>query len=670
MGLFGLFGQDSQEIEQKAAEKEIVNHVRSKVEQCRAAASRVAHEGIWMTNIAYLLGYDGVSFNSTTRQFQPINRAAAYLKKNRLHVNKILPTIQNRLARLCKNPPKYDVRPESNDTDDKEAARLALQVLSSLWDKLRLDEKRIPLYMWVSQCGHAYVKVCWDPSDGKPMVDPETNEFSHEGEVRADIVSPFEIFPDPMARSFEDALRSWVIQAKVRTLDYFKIHYPEKGEEVKPEEVWLMSAQYEQRINSLNSRGPSQGGMQDQMKNCAIELIKYEAPSKNHPNGRMIIIANGVLLEDKDLPEGEIPFAKFDDIVIGGKYYSESTITHLRPIQDQFNETIRRRAEWTRKLLAGKYKAARGSGIQQEAMNDDNGEVVYFDPVPTSPNGPEAMQIPMIPQWAYNEEDRLDKMFTDISGISEVSKGQMPSASIPAIGMQLLTEQDDTRIGVMTEQHEHAWSRVGMLMLKCAEANWQMPRKLKVAGKALEYTVKEVTGEMIRGNTDVMVIRGSTLPGSKTLKRQEILNTYQQGLLGDPADPKVREKVLSSLEFGDIAELWQDQGLDQAQIKRVIESLERGESVDISEFDNHAAWLQEMNRYRKGDKFKNLDPTVQQLFIGTMEALLSMNMQVNNQMPPPTSPMEQAQMSGEMPMTDPNQPQPMPGQGPAGGPAL
>lgn len=597
-----------------------------------------------MTNIAYLLGYDGIAFNSTTRQFQPVNRASSYLKKNRIHVNKILPTVQNRLARLCKNPPKYDVRPESNSTDDKEAASLSLQVLTAMWDRLTLDKKRLFLYMWVQQCGHAWMKVSWDGSLGNLIDDPITGEKIFEGDVRADVVSPFEIFPDPMAKTDDDVLQSWIIQAKVRKLDYFKTHYPERGHLVKAEDAWLLSAQYEQRINSLNSRGPSQSGMQESMKNSAIEMIKYEARSKDYPNGRMIVCANGVLLEDKELPVGEIPFRKFDDVVVGGKFYSEAIITHLRPVQDQYNETIRRRAEWTRKLLAGKYKAARGSGIAQEALNDESGEVVYYDAVPTAPNGPEAIQVPMIPQWAYTEEDKLTQMINDISGISEVSRGTLPSASIPAIGMQLLTEQDDTRIGVMTEQHEHAWAGVGSLILKYIEKFYVLPRKLKMAGPEMSYLVKEVAGADLRGNTDVIVIRGSTLPGSKTLNRQDILTVFREGLMGDPTDPKVREKVLDLLEFGDIQGIWEDQSLDKNQVKRVIEALEKGIEVNVSEFDNHTVWLLELNKYRKSDKWDSLDPQIQALFLMTMEQCLQ---QVISLQSPPEPP---------MPAQDPGQP--------------
>lgn len=646
--------------------------MRQKIEDSRSSANRIAHEGIWMTNIAYLLGYDGIAFNSITRQFQPVNRGTGSIKKNRIHVNKILPAVQNRLARLCKNPPAYDVMPESNSSDDKEAARLSLQVLEGMWRKLTIDKKRIFLYMWVQQCGHAWMKISWDPTLGKAMPSLEQDEDGkdisngYEGDIRADVVSPFEVFPDPMAKCDDDVLESWLIVAKVRKLDYFKSQYPEKGHLVMEEDAWLLSAQYEQRINSLNSRGPSSSGLSESMKNSAIEMIKYEARSEGYPNGRMIICANGILLDDKELPVGEIPFRKFDDTIIGGKFYSETPITHARPVQDQYNETIRRRAEWTRKLLAGKYRAARGSGLAAESMNDESGEVVYYDPVPGSPKGPEAIEVPMMPEWAYTEENNLNLMLNEIFGLSDVSKGILPSSSIPAIGMQLLTEQDDTRIGVITEQHEHAWAGIGSLILKYVEKFYILPRKLKIAGPDLAFTVKDIQGSDIKGNTDVRVIRGSTVPGSKTLDRQDIVNVFNMGLLGAKDDPAVMTKVLDMLEFGDVSGVWEDISLDNSQIKRGIEKLESGMPIDVSEFDNHTSWLIKLNRIRKSDKWDSYPPQIQALFLQTMEA--SIGVLVNQSgsgmgMPPAPPGLSNPQPQPQSP------PAPMPNnQGPPPGP--
>ena len=496
------------------------------------------------------------------------------------------------------------MRPKSSKSEDKDAARLALDVLMMTMENQRYRQKQLLLYSWLQQCGHAYLKVGWDPMAGGPMPNPETGEPGWEGDVTLEILSAFEGFPDPLAQTSEEM--RWFIQAKVRKLEYFRSKWPEKGYEVKEEDAWLLSAQYEARINSLNKQGPTSSGISQQvLRNAAIELVYYEKPSLKRPMGRMMTVANGVVLEDKPLPVGKIPVIKFDDVLVGGKFYSESLITHARPMQDQLNRTIRRRAEWTNKLLSGKILAAKGSGLIREALNDQSGEIVYFKPVPNAPP-PQTISMPNIPQYAYREQEELERMIDDEFGINEVTKGQLPSASIPAIGMQLLTEQDDTRIGIVTEMLEQSWAEVAQLVIQYVEKFYQMPRLLKVIGKNREWEIKSFKGADLLGNSDVIAIRGSTLPGSKALKRQEILNAYERGLLGDPADPAVREKVLQMLEYGDVGEMWQDQALDMAQIKRDLQMIEAGTYPPVDPNDNHVLHFQEKNRYRKTDKFRLL----------------------------------------------------------------
>lgn len=628
--------------DQSAEDIKLVTFIKDKVEEARSSPARIAQEGIWMTNIAYLMGYDGLFYDTNSRQFKPVSPKSPYLKKNRVFINKILPTIQNRLARLCKNPPKFDVLPNSSDPDEKDLTRLKEQVLEMIWDQQKLNRKRISLYMWMQQCGHSYIKTGYDAELGKLMMDPETQELSYEGDLRNDVTSAFEVFPDPMAKEFDDLY--WLAHAKVRKLDYFRSQYPERGHLVKEEGPWLLSAQYEQRINSLNNVNGAQGSAQTQMKHAAIEIAYYEKRSNKHPNGRLIICANGVLLEDKELPVGEIPFAKFDDVVIGGKYNPESIITHMRPLQDQKNRLLSAKYAFIAKLLAGKYIAAKGAGLTSESLNDQSGEVVEFTPVPNAPP-PQAMTPPQMPAYVYQEEQSIDTNFDDIAGINEVSKGQLPAAGIPAIGMQLLTEQDDTRIGVMTDSHEESWARVAKLNLLYAQKFFKTKRLLRIAGPSQEHTVKEFVGDDIQGDHDVRVIPGSTRPGSKTLKRQEILNTWQQGLLGDPNDPKVRENVLSMMEYGDVAEIWKDSLLDQSQAKQLIEALELGEEPQPNEFDNNDFLVLELNRYRKSDKFKQLHPIIQQMFMNAMNARLDLILnQVNPAMA--ADPMQQAVANG------------------------
>lgn len=594
---------------------ELANFVKSRVEEVRSQSSRISHEGVWMTNIAYAMGFDSVFYDTTAKEFKNAQRPNTSLRRNRIHINKILPTIQNRLARLCKNPPRFDVRPKSAGPEDKDAARIALNALRWQYDEQKLNQKRVSLYMWSQQCGHGYLKVNWDGCAGKMMADPITGELDYEGDIRVDVVSPFEVFPDPLAKTLEEA--QYIIHAKVRKLDYFKTHYPERGNLVKEEGAWLLSAQFEQRINTINIQGPSQSGVNLAMKNAAIELAYYEKRSKQHPNGRMIVVANGVLLENKDLPVGRIPFALFPDIPIAGKYYPESIVTHLRPVQDQFNRVMNQRAAWVNKILTGKYIAAKGHGIAKEAFNDQSGEIIEYNAVPGAPP-PQALQIPVIPAFAYQEEQSLQSQLYDISGINEVSRGQLPSASIPGIGMQLLQEQDETRIGIMTELHEESWAKIFSLMLEYMEKFYEMPRMLKLTGKNSEYMVKEFVGSDIRGNHDVIVTRGSLLPYSKALRRQEIINALTNGLLGNPTDPSVAERAFRAMEFDDLNEFWDRLSLDEKALKEQTDMIEQGEVPEVHEMDNHEFLLDRLNMYRKA-KGDSLTPIQKEALQATIE---------------------------------------------------
>lgn len=616
--------------DQPEEDKKLCEWVKSRIEESRNASNRIAQEGIWMTNVAYLVGVDSVFYDASTRQYRPISNNAPFPRRNRITSNQLLPAAQNRVARLCKVPPRFEVRPNSTDPTDKDASRLGLEVLTQVWEDQQLNHKRITLMMWLQQCGHAYLHVSQDPDAGEPLVDPEEGEVvGNEGQVRVDVGSAFEYFPDPLAKSFDEI--AWIARAKIRRLDYFVQRYGEKGKLVKPEGAWLLSVQYEARINSLNSVGltGTSSPQEQEMANAAIEMVYYEKPSSLHKNGRMIVVANGVLLEDKPLPVGEIPVVKFDDIVVAGKYYPEAVVTHARPLQLQYNRVLSKRAEWDNKLIAGKYLAEKRHGLIDEALNDRSGEVVMYDHVENCPP-PTAMQIPVMPSYVIEESETYKREIYEIFGLSEVSRGQIPASGIPAIGMQLLVEQDETRIGIEVEQHEHAYAQLGRLILKHVSKLYKTPRKLKQRNKNGEYSVKEYSGADLKGNLDVTVVRGSTVPTSRALRRQEVLNAYDRGLLGDPQDPAVREKVLGSLEFGDVSDIWRDRALDMAQIKDSIDQMEQGRIPVVDEFDNHKLHFQEKNAFRKSDRFKEWPPVLQNVLINDMQAHLDALVEISS----------------------------------------
>lgn len=657
--------------DQSPDERKLWGWIKEKLETIRQANSRIQMEGTYLTNTAYLLGYNGVMFDPIQRQFKnsdPKRRVS----KVRQNINKILPTVQNKQARLTKIPPKWEVKPNSDSTHDKDSARLGIQIIEDVTDKNHFQEKRQDKCMLAMQGGVSYIQVTLDPTLGKPLIDPVTEEQTgYEGEVRLEVLNCLEVFPDPLAKTIEDAQH--LIKAKVRKLEYFREKWPERGQAVKEEDNWLISSLYDLKTNSLGSNGGTSGNAQNKVQNTAIEIVYYEKRSTEHPNGRMVVCANGIILEDKDMPVGEYDIVKFDDIIIGGRYQSEATITHLRPLQDRRNTINDKTNDWIKYMLAGKYLVAKGSGLGQESLNNEGGgEVVTFNPVPNAPP-PSVMPIPQIPQYVYKEIEVIDSTFDFISGINEVSRGELPSSSIPASGMAFLQEQDETRLSTITSRNEEGYARLGSLILRYVGKYYQVPRIIKIAGEGLGYTVKEFVGSDLNDNFDVTVIPGSTVPFSKALKRQDIMNAYQSGILGDPADPKLRAKVLKMMEFGDVAEMWQDQAIDQNNIKKAIEILEDGGSPPYHELDNHMLYIDDLNRYRKGEKFQTLPPPIQQNILQFLETHIQGEIRLRNPQIPDQQMMaekmmektnQMAQIGPEgMPPAPPQIPQALPDQG-------
>lgn len=144
-----------------------------------------------------------------------------------------------------------------------------------------------------------------------------------------------------------------------------------------------------------------------------------------------------------------------------------------------------------------------------------------------------------------------------------------------------------------------------------------------------------------------MVVRGSSVPTSRSLRRQDILNTYQLGLLGNPGDPALRMKVMQQLEFGDTSGMWTQFSSTKAQIKKMIDDIEKGvittenAAQSVSQYDDHVLFLMDLNEYRKSEKYEAIPPEQKEAFLRVMDAHLEWQARITNPAVamPPQAPM-------------------------------
>jgi len=99
----------------------------------------VAQEGINLTNIAYLCGFDSIYFDGVFVSLSLFRPHRNFFVKTVCTLIESCHGPKTDSRDFLKNEPRWDVRPKSGDEEDKDAARLAEQVILQLWDQLEIN---------------------------------------------------------------------------------------------------------------------------------------------------------------------------------------------------------------------------------------------------------------------------------------------------------------------------------------------------------------------------------------------------------------------------------------------------------------------------------------------------------------------------------------------------
>jgi len=106
-------------------------------------------------------------------------------------------------------------------------------------------------------------------------------EIVAEGDIRVDVSSFFEVFPDPLAKTWKEL--QYLIQAKVRNISYYPLQYPDKGNLLRGGRMASTPWHTKQGINAINTTSGTAGTSATQLKNSAIELAITKNQSKKIP---------------------------------------------------------------------------------------------------------------------------------------------------------------------------------------------------------------------------------------------------------------------------------------------------------------------------------------------------------------------------------------------------
>lgn len=511
-------------------------------------------------------------------------------------INFIFSEVQTCLVLLTDSRPNIDYLPE--DPSDREFAEILSQIVRSKWDRGAWSFILAEAITDACIYGSAIAGVPW-----RPKLNDGLGDFLFETE------DPFHIFPDPDALSkINDENCKYIIRAKPRSVSSVKADYPKMADFIRSdvgdlaqlaagpwaEDEVRYKSPTDNRVLIESDRSIHPGKQGQVLEICAYmhsdELLEEEVGEKadpdsgvatklyqtrkKFPNGRKIVVANGVLLEDGPNPyeNGLFPFAKLVDHAMPREFWGIGEVENLRSAQMIINKLLSYMLDVLTIMGNPIWVVDTNSGVDTDNLTNQPGLVVEKNP------GSEVRResgVQLQPFVMDALQFMVERILGKLGSTQEVSRGVAPTdASGYAIAQ--LQEAAQTRIRGKSRNVEEFLKEVGSLVADRILQFYTMPRVVRItnnqnAHQYFRFHVEEKTDETgkvqkwanilpldvnemgervegppinvpIKSKMDVRFNVGSSLPFAKIENRSLAEKLYDKGIIDE-------EEYLTQLEY-------------------------------------------------------------------------------------------------------------------------
>lgn len=572
---------------EEARIKELVSSVEEDFK--KRQKERLSYERQWELNMNFLNGnqYYGISGRG-----ELVTEEKNYFWQNRGVFNHIAPIMESRLSKLARVTPTVSIRPRSDDDKDVNSAYLAEKLLESAFKNADFNQVAKRVTVWSETCGTGFYKIVWN-NDLGGQVGNVNGENVYEGDVSVISVSPFEIFPDNLYTEKLENCGS-IIHAKAIPSYKVKEIY---GVNVNGTDIDV----YDLSKDSERSNGKKG---RKTVSDSVVVIEKYQAPTEEYPNGRLITVADGKLLYLGDLPyygkdkrDRKFPFVKQESMVASGCFFGSSIIERLIPVQKAYNAVKNRKHEFLNRLSNGVMTVEDGSLDVDDLAGEGlpPGKILVYR---QGSKAPEMMTDAMVPPDFSDEEKKLLNEFVSVSGVSDVSSSSENAKLSSGSALQILISQDNERLTANAEIIRNCYLECAKHILRLY---YQFTSHVRVV-KALDTfdrTKIYYVDKKVASSNDVYIEGENELLYTPTQKKEMILNLYNSGLLSDEngkVSIATKEKVLSLIGYKDLDGR---KGLTRLQEEKAQNENERirKEQLPVEEIDEHSVHINEHIRY-------------------------------------------------------------------------
>lgn len=557
-------------------------------------SERLKLEQIWQLNLNY---YAGNQYCEISPTGEIKEQEKYYLWQSRNVYNHIAPIVETRIARLERVRPHMSVRASGAEESDLKTAEISSKILNSTFERLNLKQIITNATVWSEITGTSFYKLTYSSTAGK-LLGENDNGRIYEGDVKVDVISPFEIFPDSLCHSEIQDCKSIIHARAMHVDDVYSLYGVRlKGEDIDAFTLTSNNFSYNGVFNSKK--------ISSTLHDHVLVIEKYERPSPNYKNGRIITVGGGELLQISELPylngencERDFPFIKQCSLINCGGFFGNSIVERLIPLQRSYNAVKNRKHEFLNRASNGVLSVEDGS-VDTDELADEGlspGKVIVYRQGFRPPQLMPSANIPV--DFSY-EEERLFNEFINISGVSEISRTSLtPSSTMSGTAIELLIEQDETRLGQTIDSIKNAVKLIGKQILRLFKQFASEQRIMRFADLSKKVNLFYFKSSDISSD-DVVFDTENELAYTPAQKKNAVFEMLQTGLLTDgngQINQRTKVKILEILGYGTLDNTQDISNLHRAKAEK--ENIEMSnQEKQVETYDDHLIHVEEHTRF-------------------------------------------------------------------------
>lgn len=538
-----------------------------------AKDARAAREKTWEYNRLYVKGEQLIVRDRNSGDVLRV--VVEDESKQKYSVDNLLrPTVRASIGKHVRVVPGVAIVPGGTDREDFLAAEMLEAYKDYVWrvEKLRLKYKRAHEYL--PTMGTAIFQLAWDRMKGrrlawctqcdfiseyfengsecpycKEMAETEqvldqaeaiglgldpglatapnipTMTWIQEGAISLLLHDVRDFHMDPGAVEIESA--QWAFVERALPVSVIRQRFPEAAEKVVVED----GLYHDKYVAYLGSAAASKVETQ-YLKDYARLFEYHEMPSAEHPEGQLIFICNGHVLEKGPNPYVNVlrrlPFYALRGDRNPGEFYGEAWVDHATSVQKERNKLLTQMRTSRELNLVPQVIIEANSGISIDSMDTVPGKVYRLN---RGARGPQPIERQALPAFVETEAERMAASIKNKAGVTDQELGLSPGAPSGRYAAILDAQSSETIAPIVIENSEE-WLEINRGILRLAQRYESPLKKWQVPGHS---RVRSYIWSNVNLDWDIELADEDVLSKNPALRLQQALELLQAGVFTDPA---------------------------------------------------------------------------------------------------------------------------------------